>query len=394
MTRNCTGKELKKVASYLSVPPRIVLCLCTVAEAALVFVCLSFPTGAGQMIQEDYSYAVSSRHVNSVFFLDSRYGWATLDDEKSGESYVFRTSDGGMKWTSWRGPRFLEGVFFLDTNSGWALQDAHVKPGGSLTVFLLHTSDGGKSWRKTSSKAIVQESNPEDHEVVVSLGFLDARQGWFVGEGPLGSALVIETSDGGKTFRKFNGPFENERTCIGVYTRKEAGIWIYGNGYAMHSTDRGRNWIDSLNSGNFGFSPENLSINSAVFLRGGSGWLVGGHGGGVALRTENYGNTWTVALSSPEVAVIFEAASFYDQAHGCIVGNSTKLICTADGGATWSNRDVLPPPQNKQLDEFRQLVMLKSGRGWIVRAGGYLYETIDAGHTWRTLNLLQVAKSH
>jgi photosystem II stability/assembly factor-like uncharacterized protein len=72
--------------------------------------------------------------------------------------------------------------------------------------------------------------------------------------------------------------------------------------------------------------------------------------------------------------------------YGCVVGYSTHMFCTTDEGVTWTSKDVLPVRSNGQSDFFKNLVILESGRGWVLREGGYLYRTIDSGLTWHVLD--------
>lgn len=108
---------------------------------------------------------------------------------------------------------------------------------------------------------------------------------------------------------------------------------------------------------------------------------------GVILSTNDYGRHWWLAKESKEVGG-FESISFWDDKHGCVAGLSTLLTCTSDGGATWSSAEVLPPAQFRQCTGFGRLVILRSGRGWAVRYGGYLFQTEDGGKTWQALDLL------
>jgi photosystem II stability/assembly factor-like uncharacterized protein len=78
----------------------------------------------------------------------------------------------------------------------------------------------------------------------------------------------------------------------------------------------------------------------------------------------------------------FSSVWFWDDNHGCAVGYPTFMACTQDGGAKWVTRNVLPTAKGNQSEFFSKLVLLKSGRGWLLRAGGFLYSTVDGGQTW------------
>ena len=114
------------------------------------------------------------------------------------------------------------------------------------------------------------------------------------------------------------------------------------------------------------------------------------------VSTTDYGAHWKVSEVSLERASIgshvIRDISFYDIVHGCAVVDWSTLICTADGGQTWSRLSVPRKPARGvsfESDALKQIVLLPNGNGWIVSEGGWLYQTKDFGQTWADFDLLK-----
>jgi photosystem II stability/assembly factor-like uncharacterized protein len=144
------------------------------------------------------SWSIVQSHlkdVRALFFHTPTQGWIVGDD-----GLLATTTDGGLHWTKGSAPvpynsrrnmrTTLLDVFFLDQTLGWIA-------GYDGTV--LRTTDGGQSWTAVTTLTRAPLS---------SIRFVDALHGWAVGgnsepamlEGQP-SNVVIETTDGGKTWR-------------------------------------------------------------------------------------------------------------------------------------------------------------------------------------------------
>jgi photosystem II stability/assembly factor-like uncharacterized protein len=73
-----------------------------------------------------------------VYVLDMQHAWATDG------VVIYATSDGGQSWTKLAGGfTNLGEMSFVDAVNGWAISSR-----GGKTPLLLHTTDGGKTWRQ------------------------------------------------------------------------------------------------------------------------------------------------------------------------------------------------------------------------------------------------------
>jgi photosystem II stability/assembly factor-like uncharacterized protein len=133
--------------------------------------------------------------MRTIFFISAVKGWVVGDD-----GLIATTTNGGDDWTrvsapvpydSQRGIRTtLLDVFFQAPDIGWIT-------GYDGAVFS--TTNGGQTWTRIPSPT---------HAPLSSIRFADESRGWAVGGNaepamPIGqpSNVVIETTDGGRTWR-------------------------------------------------------------------------------------------------------------------------------------------------------------------------------------------------
>jgi photosystem II stability/assembly factor-like uncharacterized protein len=355
-----------------------------IAPLAIAFFLSCVTVGLrAQSIQDDYGYSMSPHQVSDLFFSDNTHGWMDIEDLTKNQSFLFKTADGGKSWSERKAPKGIIRLNFLNARIGWALVESVADDGkGKSTFYLARTTDGGDSW--ISSGPVVEAAEG----MLTDVAFIDEKHGWVVGSGPFGSGLVLETIDGGKSFHKLPDVSDSIKPR-GILAGEKEGIWIYGLGSVLHSSDNGKTWKDTVDLQKLGTNAEAFDISSAYFWNNGKGLLAGQDPDAIILGTEDFGQHWKVALRTKE-AGNFRGMSFWDEKHGCSASlYPVLLFCTDDGGLTWKNRDVLPQAIGEQARFFMRLIMLKSGRGWALRAGGYLYQTIDSGQSWHDLDVIK-----
>jgi photosystem II stability/assembly factor-like uncharacterized protein len=106
------------------------------------------------------------------------------------------------------------------------------------------------------------------------------------------------------------------------------------------------------------------------------GWVCGYQ---TILKTTDGGQSWqnievgSFSLWSP--TCVF----FYDEMHGWIGSNDSRLYRTQDGGETWEDLVIPNPnPGNTLSDIF----FANSNIGWAIILTGLIYYTEDGGQTW------------
>lgn len=333
----------------------------------------------GQNLNVDtFSSSVSPHQVFDVFFLDSTNGWMAVTDHNRSLGYILQTRDGGSSWRRVEAPSDIRQLFFTDSENGWALQWVNNAKLNGTSIHLLRTTDGGDHWNEPSMAAVIT-STEKTHEYIISMAFTNKSDGWLVGGGAGASGFILRTKDGGMSFSRVNRSVPG---CLGVSAGPKRGILVFGIGSVLRSVDDGEKWASSINPEMLGVNPDAFVMNSARFLQDGRGWLVGQAGWGAILATRDSGQSWHQEFED-KGGTLFEDLWVVDSKRRCAVGNTTLLFCTNNDGLAWSSTEVLPRPTLGQSRLFKRLVLLASGRGWVVRYGGYLYRTSDGGDTWQ-----------
>ena len=116
------------------------------------------------------------------------------------------------------------------------------------------------------------------------------------------------------------------------------------------------------------------------------GWVVGIDG--LILRTRDGGQTWEVQHGAMELGSVEELGfletlknpGLYDVSvvgqYGVVVGDTGNLMTTADGGETWTAREL---PEEERLVWLRGVSLLPGGSaGFAVGARGFM-AAIDHG---------------
>lgn len=321
--------------------------------------------------------------VTALRLADADTGWI------GGEGWIARTDDRGKQWQrQYEGSGTVAQLFALNAEQAWAtLRMNGQVTGGSLK--LLHTSDGGKSWRNAGEV-------PND-------GFLH-----FVTpeEGLSGRA---HTTDGGATWSELPVP---EGIAGDPYYNTASYGWAVtvrdGNMQIMHTADSGRTWTSSLSR------QLETDITATIIRSGGTGdaWveLVGDTGmtqtSYSLLHTADGGQTWRTVLNqstagggpAPGVSAEEKAAGRNEgNAPGAlyVVDSQTAYmggVCmacdepnsvgwTQDGGQSWSSGSQRLAGYGEQFLGFAD-----ASRGWLItndaQAPSALYVTEDGGRTW------------
>lgn len=226
-----------------------------------------------------------SPQVNLAGFLDAAQGIALCQ-----HGQLLHTQDGGRSWRPSAHPPYsaeLEGLEILDGENAWT-------SGG---VLVWKTGDGGRSWEELPDHGPMYPTGRH-------LSFIDRDVGWY------GTASELAaTRDGGISWRPLVLPLPRsaagEVTAIHLLSERVGFVLLY-SGALLVTEDGGRSWD----------------------------WR------GLPLRGESPRGLL------PETPV--EAVRFQDRMHGILVLYSERplrgfyVLVTSDGGLSWTE-EKLPP---------------------------------------------------
>ena len=338
---------------------------CLVATAVLVCA----PQLQGQDVEQT---RVPTHQVTDVVRLGDTL-WVLEGCGKT--MHVFRSSDGGRNWSKTTVDVHLYRMFFLDGHHGWGLATSDSsKPTG---VLLMRTDDGGLTWSRVSDVTDVSTVQPA---VLTDLLFVDSLHGLVIGQRGGGTGLVLQTSDGGASFRSI-GRFAEGDLTRGLFGNDAKGVWVVGNELMERTLDNGQSWRSGLPA----VGMQNAYITAGTMRASGVGAVVGGRESGLILTTRDAGSVWRVDTVEDSY---LRDVDFFDDNRACALGSS-HLYCTQDGGESWTMVSRLPDlgarwgPQR-----FSRFVMTGPRRGWLVSDSGFLFETSDLGASWHAVDLL------
>ena len=155
--------------------------------------------------------------------------------------------------------------------------------------------------------------------------------------------------------------------------------WVNGP-YGVETRSNGERFPWEPNPDNLPLAGDNgntpaphPSLNAILFVDAQHGWAAGG---GVIIATSDGGATWNRQWGGPST---IEQLDLLNPADGFALGalGQSVLLHTTDGGAHW--QPVAEPRQ-----PLNQLHFVSPSVGFGV-GGGTLYQTVDAGASWRAI---------
>ncbi|MCZ6677461.1 MAG: YCF48-related protein [Candidatus Poribacteria bacterium] len=316
--------------------------------------------------------------LNTVFFVNHQQGWAAGIGK-----FILSTQDGGVSWKKTplpleRGARILK-AFFLNEETGWAV-------GSSDGSLILHTADGGKNWR-------IQYANQRD-KAAYNLYVRNCHELWVTGEtyidnhSRLSGGFVLHTTDGGESWKRQE--LADAVRSIHFIT-PEKGFLVGLHNVLLQTTDGGQTWIYQQERGYrltaVTFRPSGkgwMVANSDQHPKFATGMTQ-------ILQTPDAGRTWAVISEFPTSAS--QGVFFHNNQRGLAVG--WEINKTEDGGNTWSLQQRPEPGTRVWLPDagredrpgglLRGIDFATETQGIIVGEVGRIYLTRDGGTTWEML---------
>lgn len=362
----------------------------------------------------------NTSEVYGPFFVDSRNGWTTGSNAR-----IFHTQDGGatwsqqvrdwkrdIRWTHLTNPArlcnknsdgtwaedpatalcirtsniHLYSLFFLTPLKGWAVGQPSL---------ILYTEDGGGTWTEQNVDPYAEDCYQcaEAGVYLRRVQFTDENNGWAVGR----FRTIYKTNDGGQTWRSLSNNWKFttvDGTCTtsGGATLPRMGGHLFGlsvspsnpndvfvaggccapcnpEAIIAHTTDGGLTWdirtsmvrdsrIENRITRSDRLLPEIGRFHTLQMI-GNVGWAAGR--GGVLMRTEDRGTTWTLASTGTQMTL--NDLFFISPTQGWIAGWMGTLLKTTDGGKRWQRASA-----GTRNDLFG-IHFVNDQQGWISGSG-------------------------
>jgi len=285
----------------------------------------------------------------------------------TGGTYL-STIDGGATWRVGVVPR-EEQLDFRDIRVFNARTAYLLSSGPGDKSRIYKTTDGGERWT-------LQFTNPDAKGFFDAFAFWDEQHGIVLGDPVDGKFVILTTDDGGKTWKRSNGPpalpnegaFAASGTCLIAMRKHDAWFVTGGPGAAriFHTVDRAQNWSVSPTSiRNDGAASGIFSI---AFSDAQHGIAAGGDYDKPAENshnisiTRNGGKTWTEPGGSPPAG--YRSAVAFVKNHMWIAVGTSGSDVSFDDGNSWKTFD----------NGAYNAIVFVDGTGWAVGPKGRLAE--------------------
>lgn len=265
--------------------------------------------------------------LGEIHFIDDMNGWINC----MGGQGLLKTSDGGNGWKyvyfdQETGPSAFT---FINSNEGWFIRSLK----GSAKIFVLHTTDAGKTWNE-----LYFFNNEPSSPSYVSVDFINDSIGWITMSNGFTSTLkIFKTINGGMDW--FLQKANSKETYIPYsdFINENTG-WICTYTDIYKTTDGGGTWISQKEN-----IPSVLELSSPAlgkidFFDKNTGFIL--RYGFELFRTNDGGDSWHRVITKysllPDRGQYSQSHCCYDFFNkdlGAIFGDS--LYITQDGGNIW-----------------------------------------------------------
>jgi len=266
---------------------------------------------------------------------------------------------------------------------GETLNDVHTFNDNTAIVIgsggaVYKTMDRGATWAKM----------PSGTTKSLRAIFLVGDKGWIVGD----DRTILRTEDGGDSWSALQTDLPSYTTLYDVHFTDASTGWVITDSKIYKTTDGGNMWVEKFAEPDVTYWFESISFATST-----TGVAVGTWGR--TYRTTDGGETWQ-KIEAGSASWMYDI-QFYDATHGCTAGLRASRISitvggglfgdevtididnpqytlweTADGGASWTQRNFA------YSGRLYGVQFLNATTGWTVGTNGAVFRTEDGGATW------------
>ena len=203
---------------------------------------------------------------------------------------------------------------------------------------------------------------------LIDAHFLSDNTGWVVGT----NGTILHTDDGGQTWDLQHS--DPDEALWGVFFIDELEGWACGWSKVYHTSNAGETWEIQSHPAIMG------DLTDVYFINPDTGWIVGTYK--IVLKTTNGGENWTKIMNNIYQDGSFFSVEFYDELHGCAVGEMMAAyphkgfaMTTSDGGMTWTETTPVGCEWLSDVTYYNDMCVWACGLDC-------LYRSLDGGYTW------------
>ncbi|MEN8224795.1 MAG: YCF48-related protein [Bacteroidota bacterium] len=203
---------------------------------------------------------------------------------------------------------------------------------------------------------------------LIDAHFISDDEGWIVGT----DGTIMHTVDGGDNWESQHSNPDESLWSIFFIDNNEG--WACGWSEIYHTVDAGQNWDQQEVPYVMG------DLMDVFFINHDTGWIVGTYK--IVLKTTDGGESWEKIQNSIGDGKCFFRVDFWDELHGCAVGNvwngSTEgfVMVTDDGGLSWTETTPANSDWLTDVEYYNSMVI------WTCGYDGNVWRSLDGGYTW------------
>ena len=240
------------------------------------------------------------------------------------------------------------------------------------------TTNAGGSWAPTTgTTGVAQKLN--------NLFFLDDNTGWVIGD----QGTILHTNDGGATWQNLSNanPFSDNLNAIWM-TASNLGFTVGDNGRILRLNITGSGSSVSLDNGNGGTGPEDLTITGITnhlrdvhFPIASKGFIAGDAGSVLQIDAQN-NQASALSFTSALPPTDLNAVWFLSDQVGFVVGEEDMFnITDPNGGWDWNGIQTI------QSGDLTDIYFENSNQGYVTGTPDIILNTTDCGQTWTQQNV-------
>jgi len=322
----------------------------------------------GSMWHWDQKEVNHADNLKAIQFTSDKNGWIGSSD-----ATLYETNDGGRSWQRRDvvslPNSYVSSIYFADALKGWvtvAKNPPNAMDSDGYQSEVMHTTDGGKSWRRQYWGTKLQ---------LYRILFLNDREGWLVGRSLDKGAVVLHTTDQGAHWTDADGNLSKDLLADYasdvIPVAPNVATLLTAKGKVFSTKDSGTTWTQVAA---IQHEPLQVFISRLGIGPAGNLWVLGGADSKEGVWTTLSVRSASSAFNSYQInGVYLIDAIFLSESQilacGSMVSDETKSLGRREGTILYSNnlgRSWTVVYSNDQIRSINAFAIGQSNHVWAV----------------------------